>query len=86
MDQNSNSGQQDRASTFDASSTSDAAVERIANQLFEREKFTLRTKAIVQDYVDSVPFMKKVQEYASDEVKRCYSTDRYEARVYLYNM
>lgn len=80
MDQNNSNGAQPQlgASTFATSAASDEAVERKVNELLEREQFKQRTKAIIEEYVGSVAFMKKVQEYASEEVKRCYSTDRYE--------
>lgn len=77
MDQN-NSDQPVPTTVIDQSSRSDAAVERKVQELMERESFKKRTKEIISDYVDSVPFMKKVQEYASDEVKKCYSSERYE--------
>ena len=74
----STGGTSQSSSIIDTVSSSDALIERKVPELMERAAFEKRTKEIITNYIDSVSFMKKVQEYASEEVKRCYSTDRYQ--------
>ena len=44
-----------------------------ADKLLQQENFRVRTKEVIEECLETVSFMKKVQEYASDEIdKRLY--------------
>jgi hypothetical protein len=71
MEQNRNQNSpQQFGSTLQSSSTSDAYVQEKINQIFEQTAFRKKTNEIIEEYVDTVPFMKKVQLYADEQIDR----------------
>ena len=52
-----------------------ALSDEAANKLLQKETFRVRTKEIIEEYLDSVPCMEKVQKYAGMEIdKRLYKS------------
>jgi hypothetical protein len=57
-------------STLDQSSVDDEFVQNKIEQIYEQGAFRKKTIEIVAEYTDTVPFMKKVQEYADDQIDK----------------
>ncbi len=49
--------------------SSDVIVEK-ASRLLQQEKFRARTKELIEEYTETVPFMRKVQEYADEQIDK----------------
>lgn len=55
-------------SLLEQSTISDNEIERRVAQLLKQDLFREKTKQIIGEYIDTVPFMKKVQEYADTQI------------------
>ena len=55
-----------------------ALSDESANKLLQQENFRVRTKEVIEECLETVSFMKKVQKYASEEIdKRLYKSLRF---------
>jgi len=55
-------------SVIDSPATQDAFVSNKVSELLGNEAFRRRTNEIIVEHTNSVPFMKKVQEYADQQI------------------
>lgn len=59
-----------QGSTIQSSTSSDEYVQSKVNQIFEQNAFRTKTNEIIGEYVNTVPFMKKVQGYADEQIDK----------------
>lgn len=52
---------------YELATIQDSYVAKKTQELLKHEDFRVRTNEIILDYVESVPFMRKVKEYAGEE-------------------
>jgi len=61
-----------------------ALSDESASKLLQQEKFRVRTKEVVEECLETVSFMRKIQEYASDEIdKRLYKSLKFYISIIL---
>ena len=65
-----NQNQQSANSVFDEPVANSTYITNQVNSLLHRESFRKRVNEVIVDHTNSVPFMRKVQEYADDEIDK----------------
>lgn len=63
-----NENSQNQNNIFDEPVGNSSYVDRQINSMFERERFRQRVNEVIEERTNSVPFMKKVQNYADEQI------------------